>query len=79
MTLLPAFVGRTSARPLRSNSWKPELVLELLQLLADPGLRGVQYARRLRDVEIVLGHRHEITQLYEFHRGLVGLVGHRGM
>ena len=38
---------------------------------------AVQDARGLRDVEIVLGHRHEVTQLYEFHQGLVGLVGHR--
>ena len=54
-----------------------ELVLELLELLADAGLRRVQHARRLGDVEVVLGDRDEVAQLYEFHRGVVELVGHR--
>jgi hypothetical protein len=46
-----------------------ELVLELLELFAHAGLRGVQRAGGLRDVEIVFGDRDEISQLDEFHRG----------
>jgi hypothetical protein len=41
-----------------------KFVFELLQLLAHSGLRRVQYARRLRDVEVVLGDSDEVPQLY---------------
>src|SRR6185295_19089527 len=56
-----------------------ELVLEQLQLLADTRLRGVQHARGLGNVEIVLGNRHEISQLDEFHRAFAGLVAIEGV
>ena len=66
---LVAGVGRAHQRAaLAFEQLEAELVLELLQLLADAGLRRVQHARGLRDVEIVFGDGHEVAQLDEFHR-----------
>ena len=70
---LRAGVGGPHQRPaLALEQLETEFVLELFELFADAGLGGVQHARRLCDVEIVLGYGHEVAQLYEFHRGLVG-------
>ena len=68
MTLLPASVGPHQRAALAFEQLEAQLVLELLELLAHAGLRGVQHARGLGDVEIVLGDCDEVAQLYEFHR-----------
>ena len=68
---LGAGVGRPHQRAaLAFEQLEAELVLELLELLADAGLRGVQHARRLGDVEVVLGDRDEVAELDQFHRVL---------
>ena len=40
--------------------------LELANLLAERGLRGVQAAGGAREVQL-LGHRHEVPQMPQFH------------
>jgi hypothetical protein len=42
------------------------LHLELANLLAERGLRGVQSAGGAREVQL-FGHRREVTQMPEFH------------
>jgi hypothetical protein len=45
-----------------------ELALEVLDLLADPGLRGEQFIGDLRQVEVVLNRRTDISELLEIPR-----------
>jgi hypothetical protein len=69
-------VGSDQRPALAFEQLQTQLVLELLELLAHAGLRGMQRACGLGDVEIVFCDRHEIAQLDEFHRFPV-LVSHR--
>ena len=58
------FSGRRDARQgpaLAQEDRKPELVLELLQLLADARLRRMQPFGRGGDVEVVLDDRSEVA------------------
>jgi hypothetical protein len=70
--------GTQQGASLAFEDLEAELVLELLELLADARLRGVQDARGLRDVQVVLGYSHEVAQLRELHGRCIPLVGHRG-
>ena len=59
-----AFTGRRDARErasLAQKDRKAELVLQLFELLADPGLRGMQPLRRRRDVEVAFDDRREVA------------------
>ncbi len=67
ITLLPASVGPHQRAALAFEQLEAELVLELLELLAHAGLRRVQHARGLGDVEVVFRDRDQVAQLDEFH------------
>ena len=58
------FARRRDAREraaLAQKDRKAELILQLFELLAHPGLRGVQPLRRRRDVQVVLDDRCEVA------------------
>ena len=65
--LLPGGGDARQVAPLAHEDLEAELVLEQLDLLAHPGLRGVQLVRRGGDVETALGDGGEVTQLVQFH------------
>jgi hypothetical protein len=65
--LLP---GRRDAREVAAiahEDLEAELVLEQLDLLRHPRLRGVQLLGRRRDVEARLGHCGQVSQLVQLH------------
>src|SRR5207248_10241299 len=53
--------------PLAHEDLKAQLVLQELDLLAHPRLRGVELVRRGRDIEPALGDGGEVAQLVELH------------
>ena len=62
---LPPSVSATW-RLLRSSSGTPTSVFQLLDLLAEGGLRGVQPLRGASKIQL-FGDRHEVTQVAQFH------------
>ena len=76
---LVARVSRPHQRAaLAFEQLEAELVLEQFELLAHAGLRRVQHARRLGDVEIVFRDRDQVAQLNEFHREWWAIEGSEG-
>src|SRR5690606_652266 len=77
-----ALARRRDARqrtPVALEDAEAQLVLELLDLLADGGLRGVKLGGRGGDVQLALRHRGQEPQLLQLHRrgtgtGLPALV-----
>jgi hypothetical protein len=75
ITCWPAGVTRERLRPSQlvehraHEDLEAELVLEQLDLLRDPGLRGVQLLGCGRYVEAGLGDRGQVSQLVELHGG----------
>jgi hypothetical protein len=55
--------GRDQASAIPYEQLHPELFLEQSQLLADAGLRGIQVIRRIRNVQAVIRHTQEISEL----------------
>ena len=65
--LLPGGGDAGEIAPLAHEDLKAQLVLQELDLLAHPRLRGVEFVRRGRDIEPALGDGGEVAQLVELH------------
>ena len=68
MTCWPGGGDAREIAALAHEDLKAELVLEQLDLLADPGLRGMQLLGGRGDVETALGDGGEVTQLVQLHK-----------
>jgi hypothetical protein len=69
--LLPCLRDAREVAPVAHEDLEAEFVLEQLDLLADARLRRVQLLRGRRDVEAGLGDGGEVTQLMQFHAGIL--------
>ena len=66
--LMPGRRDRSEALALAREQLHAELGLQLFQLLADPGLAGIQALRSGRDVQSTVGDSNQILELFQGHR-----------